>query len=309
MPLVVEGVELRGQQSLDVHSIINSCHSLKERAIHLCSQPVKVLGPIGLVYVNQREWAGTTPHDKIISVLGTDDATTCQIAILRHTASGAVCMAHCDGCGMEEGIFDMICRIQELSSSYHDGRYELHLIGGFHDGRGTSQTISQSILNIFHKQQLVVHLVTLCVCEMNDIVRGSTHWPIIYGTGIDVKTGEIFPATFPDRGPDMALRSARHFTGSHQMLEIYDCAVGLLKIGPFTYDPMRGVDLWLSQGDDFIRQHLSTSPEVEPPHFAHQVRAALKHIQQHPYPDVTIFPDNKSHLYQKDEAGQWIRIR
>ena len=32
-----------------------------------------------------------------------------------------------------------------------------------------------------------------------------------------VKTGEIFPATFPDRGPDQALRSARHFTGSEEV--------------------------------------------------------------------------------------------
>ena len=32
-----------------------------------------------------------------------------------------------------------------------------------------------------------------------------------------VKTGEIFPATFPDRGPDQALRSARHFTGTEEV--------------------------------------------------------------------------------------------
>ena len=30
-------------------------------------------------------------------------------------------------------------------------------------------------------------------------------------------TGQIIPATFKDKGPDMALRSARHFTGSHDV--------------------------------------------------------------------------------------------
>ncbi|XP_014666478.1 PREDICTED: protein N-terminal asparagine amidohydrolase-like, partial [Priapulus caudatus] len=308
MPLVVNGFELRDPLP-DAHTFLNTYQSVRDEALMLCTQPVKIVGPIGLLYVNQREWAATTPHDKKVTILGTDDATTCQILILRDTASGAVCMAHIDGCGVEEAVFNICCRIQELSSSQMDVRYELHIVGGFCDAGGYSEQLIMSLLNAFQKQHIHVHLVTLCVCELNDILRGNIHWPIIYGIGINVKTGEIFPASFPDRGPDIALRSARLFAGTHQVLDIYDCAMNLLKVGPFTYDPMRGVDLWLSQGDDFIRQHLSTSPEVEPPHFAAQVRASLKHIQQHPYPDVTIFPDNKARLYRKDDSGQWIRIR
>jgi protein N-terminal asparagine amidohydrolase len=45
----------------------------------------------------------------------------------------------------------------------------------------------------------------------------------------------------------------------------------MLRIGPFNYDPLRGVDLWLEQSDDFILQHLSTTPAVEAPHFVHNV--------------------------------------
>lgn len=60
------------------------------------------------------------------------------------------------------------------------------------------------------------------------------------------------------------------------MLDIYDSNVGLLRIGPFNYEPLRGVDLWLEQSDDFILQHLSTSPEVEPPHFVMQVKIKTK---------------------------------
>lgn len=59
-----------------------------------------------------------------------------------------------------------------------------------------------------------------------------------------------------------------------QVLDIYDSGVGMLRIGPFNYDPIRGVDLWLAQSDEFLLTHLSTSPEVEPPHFANQVRLA-----------------------------------
>jgi len=36
----------------------------------------------------------------------------------------------------------------------------------------------------------------------------------LFVLGFNVKTGEIFHATFPDKGPDMALRSARQLTGS-----------------------------------------------------------------------------------------------
>lgn len=64
-----------------------------------------------------------------------------------------------------------------------------------------------------------------------------------------------------------------------QVLDIYDCALGLLRIGPFNYDPLRGVDLWLAQSDQFILQHLSTSPEVEQPHFVSQVnRLCSQHL-------------------------------
>lgn len=40
---------------------------------------------------------------------------------------------------------------------------------------------------------------------------------MIYGVGVNIKTGEIFPATFPDKGPDQALRSARYLTGIPQV--------------------------------------------------------------------------------------------
>lgn len=49
----------------------------------------------------------------------------------------------------------------------------------------------------------------------------------------------------------------------------------MLRIGPFNYDPIRGVDLWLAQSDEFLLTHLSTSPEVEPPHFTKQVGGCI----------------------------------
>uniref|UniRef100_A0A182TS13 Protein N-terminal asparagine amidohydrolase n=1 Tax=Anopheles melas TaxID=34690 RepID=A0A182TS13_9DIPT len=162
----------------------------------------------------------------------------------------------------------------------------------------------------FHKHPLEIDLTQSCVGELNTMVRDDINWPIIYGVGVNIKTGEIFPANFPDKGPDLPLRMARHFTGSHQVLDIYDAAVGMLRIGPFNYDPLRGVDLWLAQSDEFILKHLSTSPEVEPPHFAMQVRATLRYIQDNQFPAVTVFRNNNPHYFRRDETtGCWTPVR
>lgn len=59
---------------------------------------------------------------------------------------------------------------------------------------------------------------------------------------------------------------------SFKVLDVYDCNLGLLRIGPFNYEPMRSVDLWLQQSDEFILQALSTTPDVEPPHTVMAVR-------------------------------------
>lgn len=55
------------------------------------------------------------------------------------------------------------------------------------------------------------------------------------------------------------------------MVDIYDCALGLLRIGPFNYEPHAGVELLLQQTDDVILQCLSTTPEVEGPSWVKMV--------------------------------------
>lgn len=51
-----------------------------------------------------------------------------------------------------------------------------------------------------------IDLTQACVGELNTTVRGENNCPIIYGIGVNTRTGEIFPATFPDKGPDIQLR-------------------------------------------------------------------------------------------------------
>ena len=115
-----------------------------------------------------------------------------------------------------------------------------------------------------------------------------------------------------------------------QLLEVYDCTREELRIGPFSYDPIRAVDLWLQQPDEFLIQNLSSVPEVgqnliwkntrysslrqprslqvAPPNFIPNTRSALKRIKDDPYPSVTVFHNNMPRYYKKDDVtGQWIR--
>lgn len=306
MTVTVGGVPLE-EPLPDCRALVHAHPQFQESASRLVSQPSKVVGPIGLLYVQQREMAATVSHDKNVNILGSDDATSCIILILKHTTSGAVGLAHCDGVGTDEGLMSLVARIQELALGYPEGRLQLQLVGGYTDPNNYSDELFYNILHTLHKQPVEIELTLVCSGDLNTTVRNGIHWPIIYGVGVNVKTGEIFPATFPDKGPEMSLRTARHLSSSQPtMLDIYDCTLGLLRIGPFSYQPLRGVDLWLEQPDDVILQHLSTAPQVEPPHFTMQVRAALKFIQENPFPAVTVFRDNRPHYYRRDElTGVW----
>ncbi|XP_040358848.1 protein N-terminal asparagine amidohydrolase-like [Ixodes scapularis] len=120
MPLVINGAVVE-QLPPDTRTLLDSYPQFKEIAAALISQVPKVIGPLGLLYVNQRELAVTVPQDKNVSVLGTDEATTCLMAIVRHTGSGAVSLAHFDGSGLEQGAAAMVRRVQELSLPIPEG--------------------------------------------------------------------------------------------------------------------------------------------------------------------------------------------
>lgn len=64
-------------------------------------------------------------------------------------------------------------------------------------------------------------LTQACIVDLNTIIRNDRNWPIVYGVGVNIRTGEIFPATFPDKGPELPLRQARSFTGAQNVLGKY----------------------------------------------------------------------------------------
>ncbi|XP_067859343.1 protein N-terminal asparagine amidohydrolase isoform X2 [Heptranchias perlo] len=242
-----------------------------------------------------------------VSILGTEDATTCHLVVLRHTGSGATSLGHCDGSDTAMDVSMMLNAVKSLSGGCDRGRYEVHLIGGFIDDRLLSHRLSLELLEAFNSHSENIHLATYCLTELNDVVKERVHWPVIYGIAVNVKTGEIFHATFPDRGPDEDIRSARTFMGG-SMLSIYDAKVEQLKIELYQWMPFPAAWFWLQQTDEVILQNFSTSPIVEPSHFVKYLKSTFKFLNDHPVPDESLFPKGRSRIYKKTTDGLWARI-
>ncbi|XP_017272382.1 protein N-terminal asparagine amidohydrolase [Kryptolebias marmoratus] len=304
MPLLIQSKELDRLRS--TAELFDKYPHLQENARTFRSRPLVDVDPKCLLYVQQREFAATTPADTCVSVIGSDDATTCHVVVLRHTGSGAVCLAHCDGSSTWSEVPLIVKTVASLSKVCKEGRFELHLVGGFNDDAKTSHKLSFNILAAFQKQNEEIHLETCCVTEMNDIVENGIHRPVIYGTGVNVKTGDVFPASFPHKGPAEELRSARTFTGG-QMADIYDSSRGLVKLCPCKWSPNMDIAFWLSQNDDTILKYLSTSPKAEPPHFVQHIKSTIQFILAHPYPDG-LFPGGWPQLYRRNQSGDWERL-
>ncbi|CAB1344524.1 unnamed protein product [Coregonus sp. 'balchen'] len=280
---------------------------LQENARVFRSKTIVDVDPKCLLYIQQREFAATTPADNSVAVLGSDDATTCHLVLVRHTGSGAACLAHCDGSSTWSEVPLIVKAVTSLSKDpAKEGRLELHLVGGFDDESKTSHKLSLSLLSAFQRQKEDIHLETCCITEMNDSLVDGAHRPVVYGIGINMKTGEVFPASFPYKGPAEELRSARTFTGG-QMADIYDSSKGEVKIGPCKWSPNLDISFWLSQDDDTILKYLSTSPMAEPPHFVQHIKSTIQFLLEHPSSD-SVFPGGQPQQYRRTEQGDWENV-
>ena len=77
-------------------------------------------------------------------------------------------------------------------------------------------------LETLHKNRTDLDLITCCIGDLSTLNRNGIAWPAIYGVGVNVKTGEIFPAQFTDKGPDLDIRNARTLTGGDRVGVIVD---------------------------------------------------------------------------------------
>uniref|UniRef100_A0A8C5XY83 Uncharacterized protein n=1 Tax=Microcebus murinus TaxID=30608 RepID=A0A8C5XY83_MICMU len=279
MLLLVEGLRVRLPQSAE--DLVRAHQPPEERARLLRGQSVQQVGAQGLLYVQQRELAVTSPKDGSISILGSYDATTCHIVVLRHTSH------------TKAEVPLIMNSIKSFSDHAQGGRLELHLPPRW----------EASLLSDFDGQEEDIHLVTLCVTELNDREENENHFPVIYGIAVNVNTAEIYRAAFQDRGQEKQLRAARALTGG-PMSSICDAKTEQLRIEPFSWVPFPHVDFWLQQDDKQILENFSTSPLAESPthtHFVEHIRSTLMFLKKYPSPTNTLFPGSTALLYKINE--------
>jgi len=308
MVLLINGVPLEeAPQSLG--QLYLQFGQLREGARQIVDKRREVVGPTGSLFVSVREFAVTHSQDTKVDILGTDNLVNNVAIVIKNSASGATLLSHVDRISSE----DLDTMAGKLTGQQYgcNNRLQISIFGGFQDSKNVSQSLLVPVLATLQSSAHYLELVTLCVGETVTVVRDGIPLPLISGVGVNVKSGDIFPAVFQEKGPDMDLRLARTLTGGDKvgMLDIYDCAREEMTIGPFTYSPMRAVDIWLQQTDQFLLQSLSPCPEAveDREQFTTQLRATLRMIKEHPYPSVTLFHSNNPRTYRKDSSsGAWV---
>ena len=87
-------------------------------------QPVEEISKT--IYVHQREFAVLAKNDpNELHLLGSDDATTCQILVLDN--QNAVALGHLDGGETRESIEQMLTELKQYAPQNTD--YDVYLVG------------------------------------------------------------------------------------------------------------------------------------------------------------------------------------
>eukprot|EP01114_Cavostelium_apophysatum_P022735 TRINITY_DN8326_c0_g1_i1.p1 TRINITY_DN8326_c0_g1~~TRINITY_DN8326_c0_g1_i1.p1 ORF type:complete len:318 (+),score=73.32 TRINITY_DN8326_c0_g1_i1:139-1092(+) len=280
-----------GSTSLDgLVPLILSNAAVIQRASEIASHQTRYITSTDgkNLYVFQREFA-TISLDSGIKFLGTSEATSCNMVIIRSKSSGKTSCAHADGSSKQVG--GDACSIQKMISTFtseeSSAGFDLHIVGGMLDDKNYSLKLATSILRVLHLAPFRFDLVTGCFYSLNNRTEGNVNVPLVRGLAIDVKTGEVFPAEFADDcKPDLELRNAR-FTSGPQLINIYDAKLNIIIIEPFGYQFYSAVDMQvlLRLPDKKILEMFSTTPKAESEHFVPNLKKMMTFILANPDPN------------------------
>ncbi|KAG1663404.1 hypothetical protein FOA52_011682 [Chlamydomonas sp. UWO 241] len=202
--------------------------------------------------------------------LGSEDATTCVIAVLLDREAGLAWAAHYDeGTCSDTGILEAL---QSMRAPH------AYLVGAFVDSRGTSARVASALLaTLHHSWRGCVVLQLACLGSVNtDPVTGQ---PRTRHLVVDCSTGTPAPACFEDRGPELPRRSAyqacrREASG---LTPVWDTEACRLRLPAFDAAIPSWHAMYLERVARLTNVELlsqcSTSPEAERPCFVEDVRA------------------------------------
>lgn len=309
MVLIIDGFEV--DAPLPVGQLFDRFQLLKANSLSVAGRsPRQVESSEACVYVGQKEAAVVAPGDRI-RMLGSEDATTCHIVVLRDTNTGVTGIAHLDNDEPED--FLLLERevrdrkgVKTTTRELEDMEYDVSVLGGYSDEEEISQDITEMLLVVMQGLKAKFSLKLACLGSVNTTMKDGVAWPKVYGGGVEVDTGEVFTAQFPYHGPDPDIRALRLHSRGSSLANIYDAYSGKIVVKPFSYQPMTDAHLWLQKTDEFILRYCSTSPKVEPPSFCEHMRGNFRRMISDPQPLQSLFSGNRPREYSRDElTGQW----
>ena len=294
----------------------------------------------GVLYVQQGEMGIASPDEDFIQYLGSSDATTCHILIIRDAVTGVSGVAHIDSVNASH-LNDFIHKLKHLAneknvaknatSGGNDAKegskpcdkrsdeskaFELFVIGGYEDERGTSEELSMELLKYLMDSREIFLMKILAIGSLNttsivtDSVSSSSHnAPILYGAAIQISSGHVVPAHFSYRGPDETIRHLKLSFCGHRdgFSEPYNPKTGELLIPAFSFNPhIENLMYYLNLPDETFLEYMSTSPKVEPPHFVENQKKIFRTAIHHPDLHKDIFPDGCHRVWTFNKGKGWV---
>lgn len=280
------------------------------------SRRLKSMHPIQMdpqepyIFVHQMEAACVASDDPKVKMLGIDSMTTCCSIVIRHTGSKALGAGHFDGNDTKFGLDRIIQDLQRLTNNWAslmgisnedlNSRYcyEVHMIGGFEDGRCISKDVIMQLLECLDESELDLHLKTACIFETNTFYRDGIALPCITGLICDVRSGRILPAEFSFQGPLEEIRRLRFaMRPPMKMYLVYSSVTRVLEISPYEWTISDETILQLlGLNTNSFLHYWSTSPLAEKPNFVPALKSALKFLM-----------DNRGSLFCSGRSYKFVR--
>lgn len=211
-------------------------------------------------------------------IIGSQDATTCMVAILSCPVTQQVWCAHLDQ--------DLLAQ-EDISLLQHSlsimQQPQLYLAGAYCDAKGRGPATAQSFLQLLHSLQTPIHLQLACVAAANTAPDGSPHCCCLV---LETASHTPRPWGFADRGPEVPRRmAAQHcrWYSNKALLNVWCPQQQQLALP--TFDPtvlsswqVMQYERLLLLPEDQLLQLTSTSPKHEPAWFAADMQAMLQFL-------------------------------
>jgi len=251
-----------------------------------------------VVHVITNEMAIVSMKKQAIHIVGSDDATTCNIVIFGDEKQMLV--AHLDQNDQMEFVLQ---QWQQTTGARRDIT-PVYIVGGYDDEQGISKPITLSILQAL-MNSTCRYCIELFVTGPTNTIQCTSHaLPKVRGIAYVAGTESFHPTEFSPESR-LPLIPQRFLGQSASKMSILfndiDSSLPRCQIGPFQSLAFWGeYKMLLEYPDEIILKYTSTSPFAEGAKFVQDIRDTIQYASTHATvpPAITYQPDRTS--------GTWV---